>query len=313
MKTYYVRMAQSIYDFFPWIKGNTLKKMLSAFLPWMPVKKMELENKVILTLPLLKTKKITNKQYSRMAKKIVKKENLRDIVLTKDLFYQEAFIWQLKKDSVHIFDGKWLEQYLIPDCLFFICKKQKQNLEEKEISILVNELSDIVKQIIINLAQKVRLLNIITNQINSYQKIEDFLYQNYGIMVRVTNNKKALSKSDIIINMDYSEEKLNYFSLPKKGIILNLGRNIRIKSKKFEGINIRNYKMIFQNQEMQEFKQLHLEEEFEQKILYESILYRKDSYKNIREKIQKDKVQITELIGLNGIIHEREYVTENSE
>ena len=31
-----------------------------------------------------------------------------------------------------------------------------------------------------------------------------------------------------------------------------------------------------------------------------------------REKIQKDKVQITELIGLNGIIHEREYVTENS-
>lgn len=312
MKTYYVRMAQSIYDFFPWIKGNTLKKMLSAFLPWMPVKKMELENKVILTLPLLKTKKITNKQYSRMAKKIVKKESLRDIVLTKDLFYQEAFIWQLKKDSVHIFDGKWLEQYLIPDCLFFICKKQKQNLEEKEISILVNELSDIVKQIIINLAQKVRLLNIITNQINSYQKIEDFLYQNYGIMVRVTNNKKALSKSDIIINMDYSEEKLNYFSLPKKGIILNLGRNIRIKSKKFEGINIRNYKMIFQNQEMQEFKQLHLEEEFEQKILYESILYRKDSYKNIREKIQKDKVQITELIGLNGIIHEREYVTENS-
>ncbi len=312
MKTYYVRMAQSIYDFFPWIKGNTLKKMLSAFLPWMPVKKMELENKVILTLPLLKTKKITNKQYSRMAKKIVKKESLRDIVLTKDLFYQEAFIWQLKKDSVHIFDGKWLEQYLIPDCLFFICKKQKQNLEEKEISILVNELSDIVKQIIINLAQKVRLLNIITNQINSYQKIEDFLYQNYGIMVRVTNNKKALSKSDIIINMDYSEEKLNYFSLPKKGIILNLGRNIRIKSKKFEGINIRNYKMIFQNQEMQEFKQLHLEEEFERKILYESILYRKDSYKNIREKIQKDKVQITELIGLNGIIHEREYVTENS-
>ena len=312
MKTYYVRMAQSIYDFFPWIKGNTLKKMLSAFLPWMPVKKMELENKVILTLPLLKTKKITNKQYSRMAKKIVKKESLRDIVLTKDLFYQEAFIWQLKKDSVHIFDGKWLEQYLIPDCLFFICKKQKQNLEEKEISILVNELSDIVKQIIINLAQKVRLLNIITNQINSYQKIEDFLYQNYGIMVRVTNNKKALSKSDIIINMDYSEEKLNYFSLPKKGIILNLGRNIRIKSKKFEGINIRNYKMIFQNQEMQEFKQLHLEEEFERKILYESILYRKDSYKNIREKIQKDKAQITELIGLNGIIHEREYVTENS-
>ena len=312
MKTYYVRMAQSIYDFFPWIKGNTLKKMLSAFLPWMPVKKMELENKVILTLPLLKTKKITNKQYSRMARKIVKKENLRDIVLTKDLFYQEAFIWQLKKDNIHIFDGKWLEQYLILDCLFFICEKQKQNLGEKEISILVNEPSDIVKQIIMSLAQKVRLLNIITNQINSYQKIEDFLYQNYGIMVRVTNNKKALSKSDIIINMDYSEEKLNYFSLPKKGIILNLGRNIRIKSKKFEGINIRNYKMIFQNQEMQEFKQLHLEEEFERKILYESILYRKDSYKNIREKIQKDKVQITELIGLNGIIHEREYVTENS-
>lgn len=312
MKTYYVRMAQSIYDFFPWIKGNTLKKMLSAFLPWMPVKKMELENKVILTIPLLKTKKITNKQYSRMAKKIVKKESLRDIVLTKDLFYQEAFIWQLKKDSVHIFDGKWLEQYLIPDCLFFICKKQKQNLEEKEISILVNESSDIVKQIIMSLAQKVRLLNIITNQINSYQKMEDFLYQNYGIMVRVTNNKKSLSKSDIIINMDYSEEKLNYFSLPKKGILLNLGKNIKIKSKKFDGINIRNYKMVFQNQEMQEFKQLHLEEEFERKILYESILYRKDSYKNIREKIQKDKVQITELIGLNGTIHEREYVTENS-
>ncbi len=312
MKTYYVRMAQSIYEFFPWIKGKMLKKAFSTFLPWMPVKKIELENKVILTLPLLKNKKITNKQYSRMARKIVKKENLRDIVLTKDLFYQEAFIWQLKKDNIHIFDGKWLEQYLILDCLFFICEKQKQNLGEKEISILVNEPSDIVKQIIMSLAQKVRLLNIITNKINSYQKIEDFLYQNYGIMVRVTNNKKALSKSDIIINMDYSEEKLNYFSLPKKGILLNFGKNIKIKSKKFDGINIRNYKMVFQNQEMQEFKQLHLEEEFEQKILYESILYRKDSYKNIREKIQKDKVQITELIGLNGTIHEREYVTENS-
>ena len=42
--------------------------------------------------------------------------------------------------------------------------------------------------------------------------------------------------------------------------------------------------------------------------MYESILNKKDSFENIKERIKKDEVSIIRLIGNNGTIDEKEYL-----
>ena len=79
------------------------------------------------------------------------------------------------------------------------------------------------KQIILELSQKVKRLNIITNHIEEFQDIEDYLYNEMGIMIKLSNNKKTdLLKTNIIINMDFMEDIINKYNLPKQGIIINI-------------------------------------------------------------------------------------------
>ncbi len=60
-----------------------------------------------------------------------------------------------------------------------------------------------------------------------------------GIAITITNNKrKSLLKAKIIINMDFDEELINSFNLNSKALVIQLNKEIYIKSKLFNGINI---------------------------------------------------------------------------
>ena len=65
-------------------------------------------------------------------------------------------------------------------------------------------------------------MNLITNNMKNFMKIEKQLYEKQGIALQITNNRrKSLLRSDIIINMDYTQEELNYCNFPKNAIIIN--------------------------------------------------------------------------------------------
>ena len=172
-------------------------------------------------------------------------------------------------------------------------------MEDLEIAFLTNDANNLNKQIILELSQKVKRLNIITNHIEEFQDIEDYLYNEMGIMIKLSNNKKTdLLKTNIIINMDFMEDIINQYNFHKQGIIININGGIKIKSKKFNGINTNSYTAKIPNK--------YKIEGFYDECVYESYIWGKE-YDLARKQILDDKIRIKNLIGEKGIINSREF------
>lgn len=157
------------------------------------------------------------------------------------------------------------------------------------------------KDTIILIAQNVKRLSIVTNHIQRFKKIQEFLYDEYGIMMSISDNKKSsLLKSEIIVNLDFPEELVNQYNIYNKAIIINILEKILIYKKKFNGININYFKIIMP----QEYEL----SEFENEIIYESVICENKEFVNIRNRILKDEIAIKKLIGNNGPIQESEII-----
>ncbi len=220
----------------------------------------------------------------------------------------ELFKNELYSKNANMLDGKWLVNYLVPEIVEYISSKQECPIEQQEISILVNDNSEVNLKNIVYISKKVKRLNIVTNNIDKFKKIEEYLYNKLGIMITITNNKKkSLMKSNIIINIDFVEESINQYKIPIYSTIFNVNGFIKIYSKRFSGINTNNYSINFPEKYNEILNQYNITEQFEKNILYESMVYRKDSYENIRLEIEENNSKIEYLIGNNGKIAEQEY------
>lgn len=118
-------------------------------------------------------------------------------------------------------------------------------------------------------------------------------------MLNISNNrKKSLLKSQIIINMDFPEELINKYKIFDNAIIININDKINLQSKRFNGINVNYYKINLP----EEYKL----DKFMDEIVYESLIYTKNNYKEISKKIMQDNIEIIGLIGNKGIINKNE-------
>ena len=137
--------------------------------------------------------------------------------------------------GLKIQDGRWLFEILITDIIEYIINKKKLEKTKLKISILINDITEFEIENIKELAKKYKNLNIVTNHIEKFKKIEKELLEKEGIMITVTNNrKKSLVKSDIIYNVDFPEETLNKYVINDEAIIINLHGKIKIKKKRFK-------------------------------------------------------------------------------
>ena len=132
------------------------------------------------------------------------------------------------------------------------------------------------------------------------RKIEKEIYEKNGILILTSNNqKKSLSKSQIILNLDFNKEVLNKYKINENAIIINLEGNMKIDSKRFNGTNINDYEIEVGREEIIWRENMN---SFRTKDLLEAVLYMRDSFQNIRSKIEKNKVSIKEVFGVNGKI-----------
>ena len=184
-------------------------------------------NKLILPL---KTKNINKKYLAKLArktKKILDKTKSKKIVLSKILKENEEYKNILYTYGFDIVDGKWLFEVISCEVLDYIVNLKNIKKEDTEISILVNYITQNTLENIKKIARQYKRLNIVTNHIEKFKKIEEELYNKEGIMIIVTNNKKkSLSKSKIILNIDFSEEQLKKY---KMNIASNELRNSKRK------------------------------------------------------------------------------------
>lgn len=257
---------------------------------------VKLENDTII-LPILGTS-LDEKTAYKLAiktKTILDKTNSKKLVLSKQIKQQEAYMSYLYSYNYEIVDGRWLFQMLLFDVLEYIIKKLKIKEEEIKIGILVNDISDLAIYAIEKLVTKYKYVKIVTNHINHFKNIEEKISEEQGIFINVGNNKrKILSKTNIILNLDFPTELINRYTIYNTATIINFKGNVKIKDKRFNGLNINDYEIDWKTNP-------HLET-FEAKDIYEAIQYKNQPIEETLKKIKRDNVMIQHLKGVKTII-----------
>lgn len=258
--------------------------------------------KTTITLPLFKSNKIRNKKIIKIAKRINKKlydNNIENVVLSNYLEENEILKQKLYCQNINILDGRYLFYLLIPEIIEYILKRQKVKLQNGEVTLLINDFTQNNAKIITYIAQNVKRVNIVTNHSNKFKKLEEYLYNELGIILNITNNKnKSLANAGLIINIDFPEEIINKYEINSNAIIVNIFNEIKIRAKRFNGVNINYYKAYIPKK----YKM----EGFKDNLIYESSIY-KYNYENARKDIITNKIKIKKLIGINGDISENEF------
>lgn len=236
------------------------------------------------------------KNLVRKIKKILYRTGCKTIVLSKYLKRQKNFIKLLKNYEIGIIDGKWLFSILSSKVLDYIAEKEKLRKEEINVSILLDkEDKDYIMENIKNIIKTYRSVNIVTPNLGKFKKMEKDIFEQEGTMLTITNNKKkSLLRSKIILNVDFTSEQVNKYNIPDEAIIVNLNGNVEINKKRFNGLNLNDYEISFENFEEFDYDKDKL---YFQKDIYESSIYKKQPYEYIEKKIKKDKVNIIKLIG----------------
>lgn len=253
------------------------------------------ENTIILPINEKMTENKIEKLAMKTYKKITKISNSKKIVLSKEMKEEEKYINYLNTYGMEISEGRWLFEILLTDIVKYITEKQK--IEKANISILINDLTDIEFNNIKILAQKYNMINIVTNHIEKFRKLENQLKEE-GIIITITNNKKkSLMKSNIIVNVDFPKELLNKYSLNENACIINLKKIVKITQKRFNGLTVNDYEIVFRNDVCDE---KFFNGKYEIKDLYEAGMYKKSPFIELREKIKKDGVKINKLFLNNG-------------
>jgi len=260
----------------------------------------KIEGRAFLFLP------INNNSSKRKIKKVFDKlgkylynNNIKNIILEESLMQNELAKNILYSFNVNILDGTVLSRYLAYNVVEKIYEYKNSKIEVGEITVLANENDDLTINTIIKLAQKVKRLNIITRNIKKFRKIVDYLYNELGILIKLSNNMKTnLRSTEIIVNIDFPEETISNLEIPNNAVVLNIPKNINITSKKFAGINIKSWEI--------EIPDKYKIDNFDKNILYEASLYQRPAIKAF-EQIKNDSIKIKKLIGVNGVINPAEF------
>lgn len=259
-----------------------------------------IDNTII--LPISKdTKEKQIEKISIKTRKIIEKySNSKKVVLSKDIKEEQTYINYLNTYGIEIQDGRWLFEILVPEITEYIIEKRKLEREKIKISMLINDLTDIGIENIKVLARKYKTINIVTNHIEKFKKIEKKLDEEEGIIITIANNKKkSLAKSQIILNTDFPKELINKYLINDEAIIVNIKGKIKINKKRFNGLNINNYEIDYRDDKKTNKA---LNNKYFLKDLYEAELYKKQRISEIKERIKLDKVIIKQLILNNGQI-----------
>ena len=185
--------------------------------------------------------KIDKKMMNRI-NKILDNNTCKKVIVSKRLKDNKDFTNALYSNNINIANGKILLKKLIENIIDKICKENELKPKECQISFTINYLDRYIMQSIVNLSKEFKLLNIVSNNINSFKQLKEKIYNDEGIIITVTNNRrKALLKSDLIINYDFPEEIINKYIIKDDAIIINTEESINIHKKRFSGKILNNF------------------------------------------------------------------------
>ncbi len=250
------------------------------------------DNKIILPINNEETNRKYQHKLAEKTYKVLEKTNSNKVVVSKKINEYNYFTNYLNSLNIDIVDGKWLFKIMIPNILNYIIERYELKKQEIELSILLNDVSDIETQQIKEFANEYKRINIVTNHINKFKRLEHNIYEETGNLITINNNKKkSLLKSKIIVNYDFPNELINKYNIYEEAIILNILNKIKIDKKRFNGIVINDFE-INKNENSK----------YDSKQLYESKFFKRQNYEYLKNKIKDDEVKIINIKGNSGNI-----------
>ena len=163
-----------------------------------------------------------NKKTLRKLDKIFKTDVTKNVCVCDELMRNKDFIEYLEEKELKVIDGRWLFKFMLLEITNYISAQTDRPLETLEISILTHENNNLISQSIRKLSDKVKNINVITMKVNKFKNLEHQLYEEKGLILNVTNNmKKATLKSNIIFNLDFSQEEFDKINFPRNAVIVN--------------------------------------------------------------------------------------------
>ena len=249
------------------------------------------QDKII--LPITGEKTLTERKARKLAQKtktILDTTVSKKIVVSKKIKKQNEYMKLLKENNLEIVNGKWLFELLSCDILEYILKKRKMKKKETSITILVNDLSENMIKIIKKIAKEYKVVNIVSKYMSKFKKLEEQILKEDGIMITVGNNKKkSLSKSEVILNVDFSAKALSEYNIYEKAIIVNVRNNATVSKKGFNGVVINDYNIAFKNFDDYDYDK---STKYRACEIYEAQIHKKQPYCEVMKKIRTDQVKI---------------------
>ena len=239
-----------------------------------------------------------DKELIKTIKKLCKYKNCI-FVLSKDLNIRKVHK-TFETLNVSYLEPTISKKALLIEALEYVNKIQGNKLDEMDLTILVNNASNLNMYLIEKLAHKVKSIKIVSKTIYKFKKLEEKLYNDYGIALQFSNSyRKSLLKSKIIINLDFSQTDIDEYNIDNSAMLINCScNNIKIKSKLFNGIVANSYKLKIKNGSILN--------EFDDLLIYESKILSRNNISEIFKYIEECKVSITGFVGNNGTITKKE-------
>lgn len=239
-----------------------------------------------------------DKELIKTIKKLCKYKNCI-FVLSKDLNIRKVHK-TFETLNVSYLEPTISKKALLIEALEYVNKIQGNKLDEMDLTILVNNASNLNMYLIEKLAHKVKSIKIVSKTIYKFKKLEEKLYNDYGIALQFSNSyRKSLLKTKIIINLDFSQTDIDEYNIDNSAMLINCScNNIKIKSKLFNGIVANSYKLKIKNGSILN--------EFDDLLIYESKILSRNNISEIFKYIEECKVSITGFVGNNGTITKKE-------
>lgn len=218
------------------------------------LKKVTLKNnKMFINKNLEKASLKSKIKIVQKIKNILENKKVRQLCIEKNLKNDIQFINLLYSNNINICTPKWIFKQKTDEFISQILKDKKR--EETEISICVNEVDSQVENYIYKFAKEFKTINIVTNHIGKFKKIEEKLYEEDGILINLSNNRrKSLLKAKLILNIDFPKELINEFAIYDNSTIINWDDNLKIRKKRFNGKIIEEINLdLAENSEVVEF------------------------------------------------------------
>lgn len=271
------------------------------------VTKRQLEEKEIWILPF------HEKVSVRKLDKIIRKQ--KELIKNNIIIPSNYLIKNQIKEILNKYEIRFLEQDNIKKILSYEIFKVVNQLKNKtinhqDVTLLVNKNSQLNSNIIKKYALQCKTIKIVSKNLYSFRKLEEELYDEYGIAIQFSNSyQKSLSNANIIINLDFSEMEINEYKINPKAIIINANKNIKVKTKLFTGIVINSCKIKLGKELKETFYNSKLLHKYDNLILYASIVENRDlNTIDMEQMVKEDGIQIQCLIGNNGVLSKKEFL-----